>query len=123
MTFATEKHVRQVSIEREGRRWTACEIHMGRRERTAPCEPPQRVIEGDATRDEGARRAKVWGTYLHGWFEAPEVRGWIANEAGFASHRAHPIPWAEKRHATYAAMADHVAAHVDLWPIKQFLGA
>jgi adenosylcobyric acid synthase len=95
---------------------------MGRSDRTGPCTPLQRVRDDDSSRDEGARRAKVWGTYLHGWFEAPEVRRWIAVEAGFAHYRAYALPWAEKRRTTYAAMADHLSAHVDLASVQRYVG-
>ena len=123
-TFTADKIVRQVAVERDGRRWSAYEIHMGRSVRTAPCEPLQRVVDdaGAPSRDEGARHANVWGTYLHGWFEAPEVRRWVAAAGSFASFRAHPVPWVEQRQAIYAAMADHVAAHVDLESMRQHLG-
>jgi len=59
---------------------------------------------------------------------APGVAGAIvgtsefADAAGFAAHRPHPVPWAEKRQAIYTQMADHVAAHVDLEPVRSYLG-
>jgi len=32
------------------------------------------------------------------------------------------VLWAEKRQATYTQMAEHVAAHVDLEPVRRHLG-
>jgi adenosylcobyric acid synthase len=120
-TFAAPKIVRQVTAQCEGRRWPAYEIHMGRTERVAPCPALQNVWDGDVERPEGARVGQVWGTYLHGWFESPDVRQSVTNAAGFAAHLPHPVPWAEKRQAIYMQMAGHVAAHVDLEPMRRYL--
>lgn len=121
--FEKEKVLRQVTAECAGRRWTAYEIHMGRTTATSSVEALQTVEDSDGTsRPEGVRRGLVWGTYLHGWFEAPEVRSRLAGAGGFATHRAHPVPWSEQRRAIYAGMAAHVAAHVDLGPVQRYLG-
>ncbi len=120
--FLPDKIVQQVTAECDGRRWQAYEIHMGRSTLTAPCETLQTVTDVDGTRREGLRRGNVWGTYLHGWFESPEVRRKVAAAAGIAEHRAEPILWAEKRREVYAQMADHLAAHVDLGPVRRYLG-
>lgn len=121
--FATKKVVRQVTAQWEGRRWTAYEIHMGRSEVVGPCEPLQTVVEADGRcRPEGTRRGNVWGTYLHGWFEAPETRRSLAQAARITQHQAQPVPWAERRQAMYRQMAGDVAAHVDLDPIRRYLG-
>ena len=94
---------------------------MGRTRRLEG-EPLQTVFDGGAAREEGARRANVWGTYLHGWFESPRLRARVAEAAGLRGYRPHPVPWAEKRQAVYRAMADHIAAHVDLEPVRRYLG-
>jgi adenosylcobyric acid synthase len=120
--FLPDKIVLQVTAECDGRRWQAYEIHMGRSTVTAPCETLQTVTDVDGTRREGLRRGNVWGTYLHGWFESPEVRRKVAAAAGIAGHRAESILWAEKRREVYAQMADHLAAHVDLGPVRRYLG-
>jgi len=95
---------------------------MGRTERTAPCPALQTVWDEDGDRPDGARCGQVWGTYLHGWFESPDVRRSVTDAAGFAAHSPHPVPWAEKRQAIYTQMAEHVAAHVDLEPVRRYLG-
>lgn len=121
-TFHADKIVRRVTAECAGRRWQAYEIHMGRSATTAPCEPLQTVADAEGERPEGVRRGGVWGTYLHGWFEAPEVRRKVAAAAGLQDHRADPMLWAEKRREVYAQMADHLVAHVDLGPVRRYLG-
>ena len=119
--FEPEKIVRQVTAECCGRRWQAYEIHMGRSRTTRDCEPLQTVVDPAGPRPEGLRCGNVWGTYLHGWFEAPETRRLLATAAGIAAHRADPILWLEKRREIYAQMADHLAGHVDLGPVRRYL--
>lgn len=120
--FAADKVVRPVTAECDGRRWTAYEIHMGRTDVRGGTALQQ--VERDGTVEpEGCRVGNVWGTYLHGWFEAPEVRRQVAAAAGFGpDYRAAPVPWAERRQAMYAAMADHLTAHVNLVPVRHYLG-
>jgi adenosylcobyric acid synthase len=67
------------------------------------------------------RLGRVWGTYLHGWFESPALRAQVAAAAGMSGHRPHPVPWRQQRNAIYRAMAQHLAAHVDLDPIRRYL--
>ncbi|MGC4072385.1 MAG: hypothetical protein QM760_07695 [Nibricoccus sp.] len=126
--FAAEKIVRQITAECDGRRWTAYEIHMGRTEPTAPTEPLHYVFDTASTsrrpstpRPEGTRRENIWGTYLHGWFESPEVRRLIACDAAITSHRAAPTLWSEHRQSIYRGMAAHLAASIDLTSIKRYL--
>jgi adenosylcobyric acid synthase len=121
--FEPKKVVRQVTAEWGGRRWTAYEIHMGRTEVALEAMPLQSVTDlAGHSRPEGVRQGNVWGTYLHGWFEVPEVRSSLAQAAGMASHRPQLIPWAERRQAIYTSMAEHVAAHVNLDPVRRYLG-
>jgi len=120
--FRAPKIVRQVQSECDGRRWTTYEIRMGRSEATAPCAPLHTVIEDGVVRPEGLRHGNIWGTYQHGWFEVPETRQRVARAAGMTDYRAHPVPWPESRQAIYSAMAEHLVAHVDLEPVKRYLG-
>jgi adenosylcobyric acid synthase len=120
--FEPEKIVRQITASCGGRRWSAYEIHMGRTTATAPAEPLHLVEDVHGSRTEGLRRGNVWGTYLHGWFEAPEVRRRVAEAAGITQHQAPAIAWAEKRQAVYVRMAEHVAGHVNLDPIRRYVG-
>jgi adenosylcobyric acid synthase len=120
--FSDKKLVRQVTVECDGRRWFAYEIHMGRSRLVQPVDPLNTVWDGDHRRTEGARRGNVWGTYLHGWFEAPEVRRRVAAAAGLTRHRPNPVPWAEQRQRVYAQMADHLVACVNLDSVRRYLG-
>jgi adenosylcobyric acid synthase len=64
---------------------------------------------------------KSWmTTALCAWLRGLGVR--VAPAAGFSAYQAYPHPWAEKRQAIYRAMARHVAAHVDLDPVRRYLG-
>lgn len=119
--FRAPKIVQAVEAECEGRRWTAYEIHAGRTTPRVPGEPLQTVRDSHGPRPEGVRRGNVWGTYLHGWFESPELRRRVAAAAGIAAHGAHPVPWAEKRQSIYREMAAHFAAHVNLDSIRRYL--
>lgn len=121
--FEKQKILRQVTAECGHRRWTAYEIHMGRTTVGPAATPLQTVWDMDGTsRPEGVQCGKIWGTYLHGWFEAPELRSRIAVAGGLTAHRAHAVPWSEQRQAVYTQMAAHVAAHVDLEPVRRSLG-
>lgn len=121
--FELPKIVRQVQANWAGQRWKAYEIHMGRTTATAAVPALQSVEAADGTtQTEGARQGNVWGTYLHGWFEGPAVRSHVAAAAGLTAHRANPLPWSDQRRAIYTAMAAHVAAHVNLDPVRHYLG-
>jgi len=119
--FSASKTLRQVTASCGGREWRAYEIHMGLTHARSAVEPLQTVRDETGTRPEGMRLGKVWGTYLHGWFESPQLRAWVAAAAGMREHQPHPVPWAEQRNAVYRAMAEHLAAHVNLDPIRRYL--
>jgi adenosylcobyric acid synthase len=94
---------------------------MGNTRALGSVEPLQMVHDEAGSRPEGMRLGKVWGTYLHGWFESPQLRTQVAAAAGMNQHRPHPVPWAEQRASVYRAMAEHLAAHVNLDPIRRYL--
>ncbi len=125
--FSVRKVVRAVTAICEGREWQAYEIHAGWTGVAAGATgwaSLQQILPREEAewRAEGVRAGRVWGTYLHGWFEAPEVRRWVAREAGLVSHRASDALWAEKRQRVYAAMAEHFAAHVEMEPLRRAAG-
>jgi adenosylcobyric acid synthase len=119
--FSSSKTLRQVTASCGNREWQAYEIHMGVTQARSSVEPLQMVRDETGTRPEGMRLGKVWGTYLHGWFESPQLRAVVAAAAGMHEHRAHPVPWADQRNAVYRAMAEHLAAHVNLDPVRRYL--
>jgi adenosylcobyric acid synthase len=119
--FSASKTLRQVTASCAGREWRAYEIHMGVTRAHSSVEPLQTVRDQEGTRPEGMRLGNVWGTYLHGLFESPQLRAQVAAAAGMHAHRPHPIPWAEQRNAMYRGMAEHLAAHVNLDPIRRYL--
>jgi len=119
--FHAPKIVRETQAMCASDRWTAYEIHMGRTHFTAPCDTLQQVSDAAGSRREGARRGRVLGTYLHGWFESPRLRAQIAASAGLTTHRAAPGLWADKRRALYAQMAEHLVNHVNLDPVRAYL--
>lgn len=119
--FEREKIVRQVRAVVGGREWDAYEIHMGRTEPTAPHEAPVELRDQAGLRPEGARKGRVWGSYLHGWFDVPETRRMLTDVAGIAGHQTPRCSAADLRQETYSAMADHLARHVDLGPLMRHL--
>jgi adenosylcobyric acid synthase len=119
--FESKKIVRQVTLTSLGHSWTAYEIHMGRTAPCGPAAPLHMVSDAQGSRPEGMQLGNVWGTYLHGWFESPEVRQRVATAAKFSAYTPAPVSWSQKRRAIYDQMADHVAAHVNLEPIKRYL--
>jgi adenosylcobyric acid synthase len=119
--FGASKTLRQVTARCEASEWRAYEIHMGSTRALSCVEPLQMVHDEAGARPEGMRLGNVWGTYLHGWFESPQLRARVAAAAGMSQHRPHPVPWAEQRTAVYRAMAEHLAAHVNLDPIRRYL--
>jgi adenosylcobyric acid synthase len=116
--FEPVKEVRTVKARFEEETWEAYEIHMGRSRPLAPCESLLRITIGREEWPEGLRRQRVWGTYLHGLFEATSVRLAVARQAGFSRHRSAKVPFREQRNALYSGMADLIETHLnleDLW--------
>ncbi len=119
--FGSSKTLRQVTAQCGAEQWRAYEIHMGTTRALSAVEPLHTVTDHEGSRPEGMRRGNVWGTYLHGWFESPQLRARVAAAAGMHEHRPDPVPWAEQRACIYRGMAEHLAAHVDLDPIRRYL--
>jgi adenosylcobyric acid synthase len=119
--FTASKVLRQVTACCEQERWPAYEIHMGRTQSTLPVDSLQTVMDEVGSRQEGMRYGRVWGTYLHGWFDSPCLRRKVTHAAGMRLHQAHPVPWSEQRRRIYRAMGEHLAAHVNLDPVKRYL--
>lgn len=119
--FGASKTLRQVTALCGDEEWLAYEIHMGVTRALSPVEALHTVRDDAGVRSEGMRAGNVWGTYLHGWFESPQLRAQIAAAAGMQGHRSDLVPWAEQRARIYRGMAEHLAAHVNLDPIRRYL--
>lgn len=120
--FFAPKLVRPTESIFAGDRWSTYEIHMGRTSGDQSCEPLQQIVADGVAERDGIRSGRVWGTYQHGWFESPAARAAFAAEAGISAHRPHPVPWSARRRAVYDAMGDWLAEHVDLDPVRRYLG-
>ncbi len=116
-TYESEKCVQQVQAQWGTAAWQAYEIHMGRTEFTDKITPLLH-IDGQP---EGIRHQNVWGTYLHGIFEAPEVRRALAQSAGIATYRAPDQNWQAHKEGIYSRMADCMEAHLDLKSVFAYL--
>ena len=120
--FSATKILRQVTATCDSAQWRAYEIHMGRTSAPPNVEPLQVVSDETRGRDPKACvSAMSGGTYLHGWFDSPQLRARVAAAAGMSRHKADPMPWAERRAGLYRDMAEHLAAHVNLDPIRRYL--
>jgi adenosylcobyric acid synthase len=122
----TTKQVRALSLDHE-EEIVGYEIHMGQTECTPPIQPRFRIIrEGGKPTDrlDGAVSADglVWGTYLHGVFDAPAFRRRFLND--LRAHRG----WAQlpPSRSTQAAtgldsLATLIREHLDLAILNQIL--
>lgn len=123
--YAALKQVQQVeacwSLDPAADRWRTYEIHMGQTRVVEPCEALLWTIGPDGQpRPEGARspNGQIWGTYLHGLFESPQVRSTLTQLAGIHSHDPSQLSWQDHRQRLYDRMADLLEASLtldDLW--------
>jgi adenosylcobyric acid synthase len=123
--YAALKQVQQVeacwSLDLAAERWRTYEIHMGQTRVVEPCEALLWTIGPDGQpRPEGARspNGQIWGTYLHGLFESPQVRSTLTQLAGIHSHDPSQLSWQDHRQRLYDRMADLLEASLtldDLW--------
>jgi adenosylcobyric acid synthase len=128
-TFEPEKttqQVRAVSLDR-GEEVIGYEIHMGRTQCAPSTRPRFRIISerGNATdRFDGAVSAdgSVWGTYLHGVFDAPDFRRQILNELRARRSWA-PLPAGGNSRPAKALdfLAALIREHLDLATLKRIL--
>lgn len=116
-SYEPEKCVRQVNARWDTAQWQAYEIHMGRTQTTQTTQP---LLHTD-DQPEGIRAGNIWGTYLHGLFEAPEVRRALANAANIPQHHAPQQNWQQHKADTFSQMADCLEEHLDLDNIYRYL--
>ena len=119
--FVSEKEVRTVEVQFENEVWEAYEIHMGRSRSLSSCGPLVTVVEGGMQRGEGLRHGRVWGTYLHGIFEAATFRREVARVGGLSSHKTAALGFREQRKALYSSMADLIEEHLNLGALWRYV--
>ena len=115
--YEAEKCVKQVKAQWHAAAWQAYEIHMGRSEFSQTVTPLLQVDD----QAEGIRQDNIWGTYLHGLFEAPEVRRALALAAGITGHHAPQQNWQQHKQQLYSRMADCLEEHLDLNAVFAYL--
>lgn len=105
----------------------AYEIHMGRTARGSSCRPVFKVIERSREQVEDLEGASsgdgsVWGTYLHGLFDAPLFRRRILNRLrqsrDWEPLEPGPLPCEEDRIGSLATL---IREHVDLRLLHEIL--
>ena len=116
-TYAPEKCVRQVNARWNETEWTTYEIHMGHTQFTDEVTPLLHINE----QPEGVRLNNIWGTYLHGFFEVPEVRRALAREAGIEGHQASDKNWQTHKQDIYHQIADCIEEHLCLDSVFAYL--
>jgi adenosylcobyric acid synthase len=137
-TFLGTKATRQVRArpatasgllaQAQGTTVTGYEIHMGRTEAIAPVTRAFaiEIRDGAATAaPDGMLDAdgRTLGTYIHGLFEAAEFRRAFLSQLAAWKHRTiawGPLPRA--RETAFDALADLVAAHLDLQAVHRLAG-
>ena len=122
-TFSQTKSVSQVVVRWGADRWRAYEIHMGVTDPTQSCSALAQVENGQGIGPEGCRRNHVWGTYLHGLFESPEVRSELAALAGLKGYSAGQISWRTHLEQMYDRMADALEEHLETEEIWKYVVA
>ncbi|WP_269523954.1 cobyric acid synthase [Coraliomargarita parva] len=115
--YNTEKRVQQVQARWKENEWQAYEIHMGHTELPEHYSP---LLRAD-NQPEGIRQDKIWGSYLHGLFEAPEVRRALARAAGIDRHQAPERNWHSHKAELYDQMADCLEHYLRLENIYRYL--
>jgi adenosylcobyric acid synthase len=127
--FEPEKTTQQVcalSLDRE-EEIIGYEIHMGQTHCAPPTQPRFRITHeaGKSTdRFDGSVSAdgSVWGTYLHGVFDAPTFRRRILNQLRLRRNWA-PLPPSTNSHAAEAldSLAALIRDHLDLAILEEIL--
>ncbi len=122
--LAGDKHLEQVRGE-----WydgkvsvTGYEMHIGRTTGADRGRPLVRLVEADGSvREDGARdvSGRVGGCYLHGLFSGDDLRRRFLAELGAESS---DLAFEAGVEATLDALAEHIAAHVDLDRLWELAG-
>ena len=105
---------------------TGYEIHMGKTQYDPPTQPRFKIVrEGgiDVDRLDGAvsSDASVWGTYIHGVFDAPQFRRRLLNDLRRRRNWAPLPPNGAPQNAGLDSLATLVREHIDLELLDQIL--
>lgn len=104
-----------------GRPVTGYEIHMGRCDLAPEAMPLIRLEEGIT---DGCQRGNVYGTYLHGFFDAAPCREAILNALSRRrgiSAEAVSFDWHAYKERQYDLLADAIREHLDMALIYRIL--
>ena len=103
------------------------EIHMGTTVRTSRTRPAARISARDGENVEefdGARRddGRVWGTYCHGLFDAPEFRHAFLKRLRPDLTILEGAAGPDLREHLYERLADHFERHLDMDRLFEIVG-
>ena len=102
------------------------EIHMGQSCRGEGAFPLADLCTDTQTLEDGAYQGSVYGTYVHGIFEKPEVAGAFlgaaARQKGIAPEELHAVDYAAFKETQYNLLADGLRRSMDMERIYQILG-
>ncbi len=107
-----------------GAPFEAYELHMGRTRAEGALAPFALVETRDGPRPDGLVSAdgRVWGTYLHGLFDAPAVRQTVLALARDGAGAASSTDFRSLREREYSRLATLVRDHVDVRRLEAMLG-
>jgi len=100
------------------------EIHMGEAEITdEPAIELARLSGDNETWSDGliASKGNVLGTYVHGFFDSPEILGRLLTNVAKANNLPEPVIPDFSMEAEYDRLADHVRQSIDMDLLKSFV--
>lgn len=118
--FISDKKITRRTASHENDSWETFEIHTGKTELIAE-EVLKHLLLVNNQKD-GIVKNNIWGTYQHGLFEAPSIRQRLLDLCRIKTATISQIPWKENRNKVYESMADFIEEHLDLEPLKRYLG-
>lgn len=118
--YSTEKLVTPRRVSFEGCSWECYEIHMGRTSLRGEAQRLPWALDS-SPEGEGCVNGAVWGTYLHGVFDAPSTRAAFAQQAGITGFSSSGRFWHEERARVYAGMADLLESHLNLTTVRDYV--